>query len=352
MIFFILILFFIIFNSSRISPANEFNKDYLSLENTNIIKGIFVILVLFSHSSQYISLSGIYDEPYVSIQRFLGQMIVSMFLFYSGYGIMESISKKGFAYIKSIPTRRFIKVLINFDIAVILYLILNSIIGKTYDIKTILLSFIGWMNVGNSNWYILAVLVLYILTFVSFFLIKWLDNKPMHFVYVTVLTLLSIAFVYFEMKMGKESWYYNTIILFPLGCWYSLLKTKIEAFVFKNDFTYSLTALIVMACLFISYVHNGDYGIWGYTLWAVFFTVTIVIFTMKFSFKSTILSWLGKHIFSVYILQRIPMIILSYIGVNIEHKYFFIILSFLATVVIAQVFDYLTDLLWKKIYSH
>lgn len=351
MIFFILILFFILFKSSRISPANEFNKEYLSLENTNIIKGVFVILVVFKHSSQYIHLSGVYDDPYLSIEFFMGQMIVSMFLFYSGYGIMESISKKGFSYIKSIPTQRFIKVLVNFDIAVLLFLIVDIIIGKNYEVQTTLLAFTGWENIGNSNWYILAVLVLYILTFVSFFLIKWFDNKPMHFVYVIILTLLSMAFVYFEMKMGKESWYYNTIILFPFGCWYSLLKTKIEAIVQKNDFMYSITAAIVMIGLFISYTHKGDYGIWGYSVWGVFFTMSIVMFTMKFSFKSTLLSWFGNHVFSVFILQRIPMMILHHMGIAAEHKYFFIIITFIITVFIAQIFDYFTDLLWKKIYS-
>lgn len=348
MVFFMLFLLLIVVKGAQAAPAGQFNKDYLSIQNTNIIKGIFVITVIFSHCSQYITLDGTYDEPYLHFQGFLGQMIVAMFLFYSGYGVMESITKKGWSYVKSIPTKRFVKVLVNFDIAVLLYLILDISLGFKYDTKTILLSFIGWENIGNSNWYILAILVLYLLTFVAFILIKRFDSKPILFACVFILTILTLGFVFFEMKMDKGSWYYNTAILFPLGCWYSLLKPYIDKIVFKNDIIYSFVAMIIGGCLFVSYTMKNDYGIEGYSLWAIFFTLALVVFTMKFSFKSTILEWFGKHIFSVYILQRIPMMILHNLAISLSHKYFFIIVSFLVTVFIAQIFDYLTGLLWDR----
>lgn len=348
MVFFMLFLLLIVVKAAQVAPAGQFNGDYLSIKNSNIIKGIFVITVIFSHCSQYITLGGMYDEPYLRFQGFLGQMIVAMFLFYSGYGVMESITKKGWSYVKSIPTKRFIKVLVNFDIAVLLYLILDLVLGLKYDAKTILLSFIGWENIGNSNWYILAILALYILTFVAFFLMKWFDSKPMLFVYVLILSVLTVGFVLFEMKMEKGSWYYNTAILFPLGCWYSLLKPYIDKIVMKNDIIYSFVAMIVGGGLFVSYTMKNDYGIEGYSLWAIFFTLALVVFTMKFSFNSTLLEWFGKHVFSVYILQRISMMILHNLGISHSHKYFFIIISFLVTIFIAQIFDYLTGLLWNR----
>lgn len=348
MVFFMFLLLLIVVKAANVAPAGHFNKDYLSIQNSNIIKGIFVITVIFSHCSQYVTFDGIYDEPYIKFQGFIGQMIVAMFLFYSGYGVLESIQKKGWNYVKSIPTKRFFKVLVNFDIAVLLYLILDLILGIKYDAKTIFLSFIGWENIGNSNWYILAILALYLLIFVAFFLMKWFDSKPMLFVYVFIFTILTMGFVLFEMKMEKDAYYYYTTILFPLGCWYSLLKPYIDKIVMKNDIIYSFVAMLVGGGLFISYNIKNSYGIEGYSLWAIFFTISLVVFTMKFSFKSTILEWFGKHIFSVYILQRIPMMILNRMGISHFHKYFFIVVSFLVTVFIAQIFDYFTGLLWNK----
>ena len=125
-------------------------------------------------------------------------------------------------------------------------------------------------------------------------------------------------------------------------------KPYIDKIVFKNDIIYSFVAMIIGGCLFVSYTMKNDYGIEGYSLWAIFFTLALVVFTMKFSFKSTILEWFGKHIFSVYILQRIPMMILHNLAISLSHKYFFIIVSFLVTVFIAQIFDYLTGLLWDR----
>lgn len=352
MIFFLLLFLLITLKSINIcTNENHFNTNYLSIENTNVIKGIFVILVIFSHSSQYITLDSVYDNPYSSFMKFMGQMIVSVFLFYSGYGIMESLKKKKFSYIKTIPTKRFLKVLINFDIAVLLYLVLNLILGTHYDIKTTILSFIGWENIGNSNWYILAVLVLYILTFISFFPMKWWNDSKSLYIYAAFFTILSIGFVYFEMKMGKQSYYYNTIILYALGIWYSLLKKYIENITFKNDVIYSAISALLLLLLYLSYDNRASFGIESYSLWAVCFTITLILFSMKISFNNTILSWFGTHIFSVYILQRIPMMILHYFGVTQNHKYFFIVLSIIATICLAHIFDNLTGKMWKRIAS-
>ena len=48
-------------------------------------------------------------------------LMVTMFLFYSGYGVFESIKKKKEKYINTIPKRRFLKTLINFAIFYIFY---------------------------------------------------------------------------------------------------------------------------------------------------------------------------------------------------------------------------------------
>lgn len=100
MIFFLLVFLLIIFKSINIcTNENHFNTNYLSIENTNVIKGIFVILVIFSHSSQYINLNSVYDSAYTSFMKFMGQMIVSVFFILLGiwdYGIFKK--EKVFIY--------------------------------------------------------------------------------------------------------------------------------------------------------------------------------------------------------------------------------------------------------------
>lgn len=350
MVFFLLILLLLMFVEAKVAPEGAFETDYMSKDKTSAIKGIFVILIVFSHFSQYVTLGGSYDAPYLSLKAHLNQMVVAMFWFYSGYGIMESVTKKGFAYVKTIPTRRFLTVLLNFDLAILLFLIVGAFLGNTYSLSTILWSLIGWKSVGNSNWYIFATLVLYLLTFLSFLLLKWRQTRPAHYAAVMLLTVLTIVFVYVQMKMGRPGYCYNTLILFPLGCWYSLLRNKVETIIMRNDLVYALAGLLVLAAYAVSFRYRFSKGIEAYTVWAVAFTLLVVLITMKITFYNAFLTWFGNHVFSVYILQRIPMMILSHLGLAQNHKYVFLIVSFIGTIVLAMLFDWLTGKLHEKLY--
>ncbi|MCR5208402.1 MAG: acyltransferase family protein, partial [Eubacterium sp.] len=330
---------------------NEFNRDYIARDATNNIKGIFVILILFSHARSYFTLGGIYDEPYISFQGHLNQMVVAMFLFYSGYGIMEQIKKREFSYIMSIPKKRFPNLLLNFDIAVFLFMILWIVLKKPLTLRMILKSLIAWDGIGNSSWYIFVTFCLYIFIFISFFAIKWFNKKPHLFIYLAAVTALTVALVYFLRKTKEgQPWWYNTAILFPLGMWYSFFKEYIEKLIMKNDLIYySIFAVMITAYIY-TYLHRSDKFV-IYTAWAILFTLGLTIITMKVKTESNLLKWFGEHIFSIYILQRIPMIILKELGVADRHKYIFVIVSIAVTCAMAEIFDVLTGKLGKAIWK-
>lgn len=352
MIFFILVLLLVIFSSAKYEKANEFNVNYIDRNATNNIKGIFVILILFSHAKSYLSLGGVYDEPYVQLQNHLGQMVVAMFLFYSGFGMMEQIKKRGFSYITTIPKKRFLNLLLNFDISILLFLILNLAIGKKYSVSDYLTALIAWGSVGNSNWYIFDIFVLYAFTFISFFIIKWKRFSQMLLFPVVLNTILSIAFIWvFKTHfayMGTR--WYNTFILFVLGMWYSYFRETVEKVMMKNDVIfYTVFAFTVCAYLY-TYLHNDDNFAY-YVVWSVIFTLGIVFITMKVRIESELLKWFGEHIFSIYILQRIPMHIMVHFGIDQRHKYVFMVLAIAFSCAIAAVFDYFTgkisNAIWK-----
>lgn len=145
----------------------SFNKDYISIESTNAVKGLFAIIILFSHMNGYIVLQdNIYDNAFVSILRHLGQLMVAPYLFFSGYGILESAKKKE-KYFDSFPRKRILKTLIHFDIAVFLYLLVNIFTGTNYPLSSYLTCWIGWESIGNSNWFIFVILSLYVATMIS-----------------------------------------------------------------------------------------------------------------------------------------------------------------------------------------
>lgn len=273
-------------------------------------------------------------------------MVVVPFLFYSGYGIMESIKKKGTAYVKDIPKNRFFKVLLHLDIAVVLFLIVNFVFGKTYPVKRILLSFIGYSAVGNSNWYIFAVLGLYAVVFIAFMIAR--KNNILG---VILATMLSVGFVYAQILLKRDSWCYDTIILFPVGMIFSIVKEPLEKLITKHDCIY-FTAFGLAFLAYTLFYFKRDDGIEFYSMWGILFMALVVLATMKVKIGNGILDFFGSHVFSVYILQRIPMIILSKLGLAASHKYVFVVLCFVCTVVMAVLFDFFTgkldSLLFKK----
>lgn len=324
------------------------NDSFMSIENTTCVKGIFVLLVFLSHTNNYFTQNEAYtsspfNSAYVFIQSHLGQAIVVMFLFYSGYGVAQSIAKKGESYVRSMPRRRVLKTLVNFDIAVVVYILLDLALGTLLDNSTakILLSFTGWESVGNSNWYIFAILILYLITYISFSLFK--GNVKRSLWAVTALTVVYIV----VMAFFKDSWWFDTVILYPLGMWFSLGKDKITAFFEKKMFLYYICFITSLAITLVSAMFYGNIVL--HEVFMVSFGASVVLFTLKFNFKSPILSFFGKHLFEVYIYMRVPMMLLLHFGV--ENIFVFSIVSFVATILLSIIFHKIYSLISSKLFA-
>ena len=352
MVFYLAVLLGLICYGISFSGTGSFNEAYLDRKNTAAINGIFVILVVFSHYSQYAGFGGIFDAPYLLLKKHLHQMVVATFLFYSGFGMMEQIKKKGSGYVFNIPKKAG-KLLFRFDVAVLMYMAMHMILGKTFSLKRIVLSLIGWQSVGNSNWYIFDILVLYMLMFFAFGISEKLKTgeklngsrfrEHTNLPGLILFFVLTLCFIYVMMKTDKETRWYNTVILLPVGCLYSEFRGEIERLVIKNDVTYYLTLLIVFVSYLVSYKYRNSFGIEGYTVWAVCFISMVLLATMKVRIYNRILEWFGMHVFSIYILQRLPMILLDRMGLIDSHKYLCLIAVFALTIPLAIAFEKATD---------
>lgn len=333
MIFFLILLLIVSCASMKFAGEGEFHRDYLSKSNTTAINGIFVVLVLLCHFAQYVKFgSGFVDSSFVYFKSHLGQLVVTTFLFFSGYGIICSITKKGMPYVKSIPKKRFLSVLIHFDIAVAMFMILNLFLGKSFPLKTNLLALTGWESVGNSNWYIFAILCLYLIVFVSFIVCR--GNK---YIGTAITTVLTVALVYLMIRAKKPPYYYNTLICYPFGMVYGLFKDKIDKVVMKNDFIYTCFVAVAFAGFVFFYRMRGK-GVEQFSLCSIFFIAVIVLVSMKIRLNNSFLQLTGNHVFAIYILQRIPMMIFSKIGLT-SHRYVFLIATFIVTLGMTFVFD-------------
>ncbi len=332
----------------QLKPANgeKFMTDYMSVEKTMSIKGIFIMIVFFSHFNSYVTFSSPVESFYAKIFQCIGQAMVTLFLFYSGYGVMESIKKKGMEYVNKIPVTRILGTYFRFAIAVLIFIIVQTILGKTFPVSQYLLSFTGWEAVGNSNWYIFAVVVAYFITFVAFEICRDKGNFYPAAVLVTMGCVAYIFVLYFFDL--KESYWFDTIILYACGVWYSLLKEKIEKIINRNFAVYILF-FIGSAVATAYFMLTPDRSFVYTELYLLFFTAFIVIMSMRVSFHNKILMWCGKNLFGLYMMQRIPMIIFKAVGVADFNVYLYFILCVAVTVPVAWGFEKYTGKMWKII---
>ncbi len=279
--------------------------DNLSKERCNSIKGVFILLIFLTHSLQYIKASGYVftgiDLITQEMLRFIGQLVVVMFLFYSGYGVALQVNRKGIQYVNQMPYHRILKTLLNFDVAVCFFVLLALFLSQPLTVNQIFLSFLAWDSVGNSNWYIFVIILCYSLTYLANRISN--SSKVVGFVifFLCILAMLILSFV-------KGTWWYDTILAYPAGYLYANYRQQVEPILKKYFFPF----FFILVCIFLFTHGHGPYlrGLRP-NIMAVAFSLIIVMFTMKIKIGNSWLQWFGTNLFPLYIYQRIPMIVLQ-----------------------------------------
>lgn len=335
MIVFLILLFLVSLYKIRFTP---FNENYMSRENTASIKGIFIIMVFLSHVRDYITLPE--NSKYAMILNLIGQLMVAIFFFYSGYGVLESYKNKP-GYTEKFLKNRFLKTLLHFDIAVFLFLIIDVIFGKQYPARNYVLCWIGWEAIGNSNWFVFVILALYLLTWLCFLV----SDKEYLLRFCVLQTILTLCLVAFLRTSGKQLHWYDTAMCYPAGIWFSFFKDKIDKALSKKTVYYCVLAVLVLV---FSRLYKAD-GMLHYCLCAAEFSLLVAVVTMKVQIGNGILSWFGNHLFEIYILQRIPMILLGKTGLG--NSVLFTTICLIVTIVIAVAFKKLLSCIDKKLFS-
>lgn len=314
------------------------SEAYISKDNSNAVRGVFILLILASHFSKYVgSYTAPLDTAYWTVRVYLGQCVVCMFFFYSGYGVTLSFMEKGETYRRQFLSRRLLQTLLVYDLSEVIFFILQRELGKTYSVKAYLQSMLAWTSFGNDNWYIFAILCLYLIAWIA----RSMSNTPRR--YVGLLWVGTLVFAQLLICAGKKAFWYNTAFCFPLGALWYFVKSKCESWL-DRDVRFLFTFLLTAA----AYV--GAHSLWRrhvslYTLTALLFTLVVLMITMKIQFKSRILIYAGKHLQELFLVHRLPMILLGRIPQIKQNVHLYFALSVLAAFLTAFLFGKLLQLL-------
>ena len=323
-IFFILSLFNI-----KLKGLDAFFKDYMSLENTGSIKGIFVWIIIFCHKMEY----GI-EKKYIFILiiKNLHQNMVAMFLFYSGFGIYESFKKKGIDYSRSLLNKSII-LFLKAQIIILLYLIINIFVVKNkITLNRYLLSIIFYKCLGNSNWFAFTIIVLYLYSYISF---RFIKNIKFGIIIITHICILHIIFVY-NLFYRKKVLPVETTLCFISGFLYSLIYNYTDKIILRSDIVYFG---ILSFIIYIYYNFYYTYTILYRSIRNISFSFIVILISMKVQFKNDFLKFLNSHSFSIYLLQRISMIIVYRKKLFINNNFIQISFEFTSTFFLASLFD-------------
>ena len=334
---YILIIVIILISSIKLRYQNNLNNfcksdTILCKSDTTTINGICALLIFLSHSTQYWPLSsGFFDNVYGHVQNIHNQWVVAPFLAFSGYGVMLQIMKSCAKreYVRSYPYKRLLKTLINFDIAVVLYWVVSFLLGIQYEPSVILGSLFGITSVGNSNWYIFAILILYIFSYIAALIFKGNYKSQ-----VLLISFLCVGYCLLMWIIGFEMRFYSTAMCYSLGAFIALEKEKIVEGIRKKKM---ITIFLLMLVILLTYKLRFNAFIMNIS--SVTVVLAIVWFLCFFEIKSKVLYFFGKHAFGIFILQRIPGLIFYNLFGDGANKYVVIITDFTITIIIAMLYD-------------
>ncbi|MBT3367904.1 MAG: acyltransferase [Nitrospina sp.] len=210
-----------------------------SIPQTDQMKGIAILMILVGH------LFGHTLEPCPGLNhlRYLGTVGVTLFLVLSGYGLSQSLKRKGiqgFFFLR--VARIYIPVFLVMVPEVLLtHTLLTPDSSMIKDLARIV---VNLPAVDRNMWFVQFIFFWYCLIFITFRL-KLSDNGKVAVLFLAALLMLTIPRLSPSMKINAFS--------FPLGCWMGFhreaVAARIQQLVKKKLF---LAALVAAAGILLS----------------------------------------------------------------------------------------------------
>lgn len=283
---------------AKLAKGTFIIKDF-NVERTLPLRGILALLIVTHHLSQQVASQ---DIPIFKEFVVWGAVVVGMFFFITGYGLMVSYMKKGTAYIDNFLTRRFFKLLPPFIVAMIGYVAAMAIFAD----RSIVAQFAGLLYGSTPlphSWYVWAVILFYLLFYVSAKLFKQVSKI------IIALWILSTLYFITLKYIGWGSWWYISIYALNIGLTFAYYEHRIKAFLEKRPKWIALVSAILAVGLcavpsiawllqlrYVKFV--GVLAIY----WLAPLLVVLAIYVMGMV-QNKSLNFLGRYSYEIYLMQ-------------------------------------------------
>lgn len=337
---FLLILF--VFKIKFIKPLSSTNTNYLSVLNGCSYRGLFALVVIFHHLAQQTE-SGMFFHQFTKV----GYLAVAVFFFLSGYGLQLSHMNSE-TYQKRFLLRRLPTILIPYIIVTLLYWIINGIQGKFYTLKEIFVAIINGYPIVDSSWYVITILIFYVI----YWLLMVLCKKH-YLLMILGGCIWYIVYSIFCIKMQYGDWWYNSAHLLIVGMFWATYEKRIIQIIQNHYFMVTMIIWVVFAVLFckhdiiISLLTIKRAELILSIITAVFFTLSFILFSLKFQIGNKVLDFLGKISFEMYLIHGIFIRLSRNSIIYIENELLWCIIVLISTIS----FSFLLHILFSKLLS-
>ena len=337
-----------------VQPARKgmWCEESLSLKSSKAILGFCAAGIMLHHMSQTIYFAN--EDPGILLFMVdIGVCFVGMFFFFSGYGLYSSLRDKP-DYLKGFLQHRLPAVVVPFYVCNFVFILGSFLWGYEFLEGELLPYLTGVILMNSQMWYIVEILILYLLFYIIFSLIK--NRNAACFVY----TVCVVCMIAFSLWLGHDTttptqglwfhgeWWYNTTILMPAGMLFAKWERQILGFV-RKFYGITLIVSVLLSAFFYSrtmyMLHNAGYwyeweGYPGYqekwqTLavqapFVIFVVFTVILIMQKLQFGNKILSFLGDIALELYLIHNLFILYMP-----IRNRVFFIMACYAAAIALA-----------------
>ncbi len=303
----------------------QFSQDYLNLKQSKQIQALACIGIMIHHVTQQITSYGNNPKGPITVFSYIGFMFTALFFFFSGYGLIYSyLSKED--YLGGFLKKRLPAVLIPFWI-INLLIVLAQLFYKKESVGLVkgLKEILGLILVNSNGWFVIEIVILYLLFYGVFSVVK---NKDMALLLLCLLTVALIGFSFFQghdpyegkVHWFRGEWWYNSTICFCYGLIYARFKEQIESLLKRAYYplvvVMGILTLLMTAGNIYCLDHYGYYREWVHdgasyaaiTLFVqmvtcIVFTTFVLLLNMRFPLKSRILEYLGSILLPLFLVH-------------------------------------------------
>ena len=327
-----------------VEKADDSNMG-MTRANSLYFRGLLSLVVVFHHIARHLYFSGELVFSDVLFEQFgkVGYLAVSVFFFFSGYGLMTNLYQKQEQYLNSFLSKRCSTVVLPYLIVALMTWVVEATLNhKIIGVYDFLKYLVVDKVIVKNGWYVVELIFIYI----GFWVIaSYFDNVRS----VKILLLCyNVALAMMTIILGYESCWYTSLLSFNVGTLLANEKKERYFFISRKQ-----QVIIFLAIVFFFILgHKVSIPIGCFAVCNIsggLFCILLFEFWRKYTFrKASVMYKLGAFSYETYLIHGLIMLAIRSNTLYIHSKWAFCLITVFFTLLLAYLFHMFLNIMFRK----